>query len=342
MFIKNQKIPIKEIALTGFFPSFLKKIIYRFKGYKIGKNVTIGIGSIIIGKRVEIHDNVKIGHFTLIMAGNIKINRHVGIASFVYIDTESLEIGEDTRIREQVFVGGLKLPESLLKIGERCIIMQLSYLNPTKPIIIDDDSGIGGHCLLFTHASWSSALDGYPVKFEPISIGKNVWLAWRVFILPGMSIGDNCTIGANSLINISIPDNSLASGNPIKIALSGEKKWPRKLNDGDKIKTLKKIIEEYISYIQYYSKNITIHRSKNVEEISFNDTHSKLYIFWEKTERYPVLKKNIIFLLDDDELITGQGMIINLKQRTRSGTLTDGEEFLKFLSRYGIRFKRKD
>jgi len=29
-----------------------------------------------------------------------------------------------------------------------------TQINPTEPIIIGDDTGIGGHCLLFTHGSW--------------------------------------------------------------------------------------------------------------------------------------------------------------------------------------------
>jgi len=36
MLIKYTKIPIKQIILIGFLPSFIKKTYYRFKGYKIG------------------------------------------------------------------------------------------------------------------------------------------------------------------------------------------------------------------------------------------------------------------------------------------------------------------
>ena len=61
MLIKRKKIPVKEIILIGFLPSFLKKIIYKLKGYKIGKNVSFGIGSVIIGKDVTIGDNSSFG-----------------------------------------------------------------------------------------------------------------------------------------------------------------------------------------------------------------------------------------------------------------------------------------
>ena len=190
MLIKKKKIPVLQIALIGMFPSFIKRIIYKLKGYKIGKNVSFGIGSVIIGKEVEIKDNTKIGFITVIRARSIKIGRFVQIGSMTMIDTERIEIDEDTRINEQVIIGGIKTPESFIKIGKRVIIMEYSYINPTKPIIIGDDTGIGGHCLLFTHGSWLSQLDGFPVTFAPITLGKNVWLPWRVFIMPGVEIGD--------------------------------------------------------------------------------------------------------------------------------------------------------
>ena len=36
-------------------------------------------------------------------------------------------------------------------------------------------------------------------------------------LLPGVSIGDNCVIGAGSVVNKDIPANSLAAGNPCKV-----------------------------------------------------------------------------------------------------------------------------
>lgn len=51
----------------------------------------------------------------------------------------------------------------------------------------------------------------------PITIGNNVWIGGGVSILPGVTIGDNSVIGAGSVVNRSIPANSLAAGNPCKV-----------------------------------------------------------------------------------------------------------------------------
>lgn len=52
---------------------------------------------------------------------------------------------------------------------------------------------------------------------RPITIGNNVWIGAQVCVLPGVTIGDNCVIGAGSVINKDIPAGSLAVGNPCRV-----------------------------------------------------------------------------------------------------------------------------
>jgi maltose O-acetyltransferase len=52
---------------------------------------------------------------------------------------------------------------------------------------------------------------------KPVIIGKNVWIATRSIILPGVTIGDNAVIGAGSVVTKSIPANAIAAGNPARI-----------------------------------------------------------------------------------------------------------------------------
>jgi len=52
---------------------------------------------------------------------------------------------------------------------------------------------------------------------EPIIIGNDVWIGRRVIILPGVTIGDGCVIGAGAVVAKSIPPYSIAVGNPAKV-----------------------------------------------------------------------------------------------------------------------------
>ena len=56
----------------------------------------------------------------------------------------------------------------------------------------------------------------------PVISGRNVWVGANVSILPGVTIGDNCVIGAGSVVTHSIPANSVTYGASIstKIASS--------------------------------------------------------------------------------------------------------------------------
>lgn len=52
---------------------------------------------------------------------------------------------------------------------------------------------------------------------HPVTIGDNVWICAGVIVLPGVTIGSNCVIGAGSVVTKDIPPNSLAVGNPCKV-----------------------------------------------------------------------------------------------------------------------------
>lgn len=57
--------------------------------------------------------------------------------------------------------------------------------------------------------------DGWEYAY-PITVGNNVWICANVSILPGVTIGDNCIIGAGSVVTKDIPSGMLAYGNPCR------------------------------------------------------------------------------------------------------------------------------
>ena len=50
-----------------------------------------------------------------------------------------------------------------------------------------------------------------------VNIEDNVWIGEGVCIMPDVRIGENCIIGANSVVTKSFPANSVIGGNPAKI-----------------------------------------------------------------------------------------------------------------------------
>jgi len=52
---------------------------------------------------------------------------------------------------------------------------------------------------------------------HPIRIGNNVWLGGGTIVLPGVTIGDDTTIGAGSVVTKDIPPGVVAAGNPCRV-----------------------------------------------------------------------------------------------------------------------------
>lgn len=69
---------------------------------------------------------------------------------------------------------------------------------------------------------------------RPVVIGNGCWLCANVTVLPGVTIGDNCVIGAGSVVTRSIPANSFAAGNPCRVI--------RTLTESDSMENLPEIL----------------------------------------------------------------------------------------------------
>lgn len=50
----------------------------------------------------------------------------------------------------------------------------------------------------------------------PVKIGENTFLGYRVCILPGVTLGKNCVVGANSVVTKSFPEYTMLAGAPAK------------------------------------------------------------------------------------------------------------------------------
>ncbi len=52
---------------------------------------------------------------------------------------------------------------------------------------------------------------------RPVVIGNDCWFGANVVVCPGVTVGDNCVIGAGSVVTRSIPADSFAAGVPCRV-----------------------------------------------------------------------------------------------------------------------------
>lgn len=111
----------------------------------------------------------------------------------------------------------VKHPENVF-IGQRTTISDFCHIWGGGGINIGDEVMIASHCAITSETHCTSAAIFRQSHIQrPIIIGNNVWIGTGTTILPGVTIGSNVIIGAHSLVNQSIPSNSVAYGSPARL-----------------------------------------------------------------------------------------------------------------------------
>ncbi|MBO5452405.1 MAG: acyltransferase [Clostridia bacterium] len=178
-------------------PCHLPKLMMKFNGVKYGKNLKL-LGYPFVFKfkncQVEIGNNCIInsnffsnfiGLFqrTIIIArygGKIRIGNKVGISGATIYAWKEIEIGDNTLI------------------GANTKIMD----NDFHPIDPNERKKSNGP---------------HNVKQKPVKIGNNVFIGCNCLILKGTVIGDNCVVGAGSVVSGTFEDGCIIAGNPARV-----------------------------------------------------------------------------------------------------------------------------
>lgn len=106
-----------------------------------------------------------------------------------------------------------------IKVGDNFFANAYCVMLDEAEVTFGDNVFIGPSCSFYTA--------GHPLNIEernrgleyarPIHVGSNVWFGGNVTVCPGVTIGDNTTIGAGSVVTRDIPSGVLAAGNPCRV-----------------------------------------------------------------------------------------------------------------------------
>lgn len=105
-----------------------------------------------------------------------------------------------------------------LSLGRDVFINQGVRISCSNYIEIGDGCLIADECVLLDNDF--HAAPGQPVKVAPVILEAGVWLATRVIVLRGVTIGKGSRIGAGSVVTRSIPAGCFAAGVPARVIRS--------------------------------------------------------------------------------------------------------------------------
>lgn len=135
------------------------------------------------------------------------------------LDDGRLEVGRHTVFEPRCWI--TIAPEGRVEIGEGC------FLNVGAMIAAQDEVTIGSHTMMANGCFVSDASHRFddpllPVPWQgftskgPTRIGSNCWLGVNVAVTTGVTIGDRCVIGANSVVTRDLPPRTIAAGVPAR------------------------------------------------------------------------------------------------------------------------------
>ena len=169
------------------------------------------------------------------------------------------KIGQDSYI----------VPPFRCDYGDHVFIGNNTYINynccflDSAKVTIGDYVYMGPNCNIFTpchpihHELRKEKVTEYAL---PVTVGSHSWIGGDVVITPGVTIGENCVIGAGSVVTKDIPDNSIAVGNPCKVI--------RQINDKDREYINSLILDDETKDSKYKQEHGYIYSAK--DEAIFN------------------------------------------------------------------------
>ncbi|MBQ7172497.1 MAG: acyltransferase [Clostridia bacterium] len=110
-----------------------------------------------------------------------------------------------------------------MKVGKDVTIMN-GVIFGSEPYLITlgDRVRISSNVQFITHdgGTWAFRREpGYEgiVRFGKIVVGNDSFIGAHSVIMPGVTIGKNCVVGAGSIVTKDIPDRTVVAGVPAKV-----------------------------------------------------------------------------------------------------------------------------
>lgn len=168
-------------------------------------------------------------------------------------------------------------------IGDNCQFRDLKSvridLNRPSLVTIGSHVDMNKNFQILTHDFATGVFRNVFKEFVPSSgrivIGNNIYFGTDVIVLKGVHIGDNCIIGAGSIVTKNIPASSVAAGRPARVICTLEEYYEKRK---------KQCIEESFDYARSIIERF--HRQPVIEDFW---EEFPLFVNGSEVDNYPSL-----------------------------------------------------
>jgi len=136
-----------------------------------------------------------------------------------------VQLGDHVRIKRNTSINlhpeDKRSKEILLFIGDDVIISEGCIISACNRIVIEEHVGVSPNVMIIDNSrkpgDVSRPSKEQKVEVGFVHIGADSWIAYGACIMPNVTIGKHCIIGALSVVNKDIPSYSVAVGSPAKV-----------------------------------------------------------------------------------------------------------------------------
>lgn len=150
----------------------------------------------------------------------VRLPRSIRGRKYIHIGNTTCIMPHSFMLAVSHYAGSVYKPSIL--IGNNVYIGRYSYLVACDSIVIGDG------CVLSEHVYITDLSHGYDplhglimsqtlVSKGPVVIGPNSFLGYRTAVMPGVTLGEWCICGANSVVTRSFPSYSMVAGSPARL-----------------------------------------------------------------------------------------------------------------------------
>ena len=150
----------------------------------------------------------------------LRIDRHAARGGFFIrypvegeileaLDEGRLRIGEGTLLEPGCWL--TLAPEAEIEIGAGCFLNRDTMIAAQSEVTIGDHTMFANGCFVgdaehrFDDPELPITWQGFTSK-GPVEIGANCWFGVNCAVTSGVTVGERCVIGANSVVNRDLPE----------------------------------------------------------------------------------------------------------------------------------------